>query len=284
MKEKNGDDKERYLQRNRTVPRCCDLHSKENDRLAQDRREVGGEEGGVRSPQGLVLWEASDCTGLILKNFSKCLKGLNPEWSSFRRIDHNLKVEEGSRWPLCPGPPVASLRAWISNTSMPSHIGVSVIFSAVMLTYQDAWYTEVADAPRWLIYRGTPVMRQRYAEGKEITEYCSVLTTREQYTFHQTSIRFSWKRVNIVLRWSLNWYDKGQSNFEQRVGRAVIMVALTIFYHTPRLEAYCTAVAYPGFTVGGKQDKWIVFVEFSTLLCSQPKSGSLNTCPPYNLM
>ena len=73
----------------------------------QASREVGGK--GGRLPQGLVLWGASDCKGLILKNSSKCVKGLNPEWNSFWRIGDNLKVGEplddhfapGLLLPLC---------------------------------------------------------------------------------------------------------------------------------------------------------------------------------------
>ena len=72
----------------------------------------GGDKEG-RLIQGLVLWGASDCKGLILKNSSKCLNGLNPKRNSFWRIGHNVKVGgQASGWQLCPGPLVASLQAW----------------------------------------------------------------------------------------------------------------------------------------------------------------------------
>ena len=51
---------------------------------------------GNRLPQGLVLWGASDCKGLILKNSSKWIKSFNPEWNSFWSTGNNVKVGGGA--------------------------------------------------------------------------------------------------------------------------------------------------------------------------------------------
>ena len=73
----------------------------------------GGRQGG-QIAQGLVLWGASDCKGLIPKNSSKCLKGLNPEWNSYWSIGNNVKLGGGggaSLWmTTLLRPPVASWR------------------------------------------------------------------------------------------------------------------------------------------------------------------------------